>query len=318
MNILITGVGGFIGFNLARNLLKKSNIIVYGIDNLSNSSLEKIRLLKKNKKFKFILNDCSKNFLSIDKKIDVIYHLASGKIPRYGGAQKLILSSIQSIKNISSIWEKNNCKLIYASTSDVYGKNRKVPFKESSDFHYGSFKKTRWSYASTKLLIENILITHAKEKKLNLNIVRFFGTYGPYHSISWKAGPQSVFIENIINNKKIEIHGDGKQTRCFTYINDTVKGLIKLINYKKNKIFNFGSNEEISIKNLSTEIIKLLKRNGYNKIIYIPYENFKNYEDVQKRIPSSALAEKEIGVLFNTSLVNGLKKTIKWQRNREY
>lgn len=315
---MITGVGGFIGFNLARKLLKKSNNVVYGIDNLSNSSFDKVRILKKNKNFKFILYDCSKKNLIFNYKIDVIYHLASGKIPRYGGAQKLILSSIKSIKNISSIWENNNCKLIYASTSDVYGKNKKVPFKESSDFHYGSFKKTRWSYASTKLLIENILITNAKEKKLSLNIVRFFGTYGPYHSISWKAGPQSVFIENIINNKKIEIHGDGKQTRCFTYIDDTIKGLLKLINYNKNKTFNFGSNEEISIKNLSIKIIELLRKKGYKKIIYVPYENFKNYEDVQKRIPSSALAKREIGISFNTSLVEGLKKTIKWQKNREY
>lgn len=316
MNILITGVAGFIGINLATKILKstKKNIKIIGIDNLSNSSIHKLWNLKKDKRFIFLKKDFNTiSFSSLEKlDINIIYHLASDKIPRYGGSSKLILDSLKGLKKVFYLWNKNKCLIIYASTSDVYGKNKILPFSEDSNFVFGSYKKERWAYASTKLLIENLIIKYAKKNKLKFNIVRFFGTYGPYQAKNWKGGPQALFIDRIHRNKKIEIHGDGTQQRCFTYIDDTVNGLIKLIKNNKtnNKIFNFGSNEEVSILEMAIKIASLMKKKL--NFDFVSYSNFKNYEEVNRRIPDNRLAKKYLGVKFDTKFLEGIKKTINW------
>ena len=123
----------------------------------------------------------------------------------------------------------------------------------------------RWSYAISKIFSEHKIIAHSQENNLKYTIFRFFGAYGPNQNLTWWGGPQSVFIENAIKNLPIELHGDGLQTRTFTYIDDTVQGIIRCIENEKacNEIFNIASEPklEINIKDLATMIWKLIRPN---------------------------------------------------------
>src|SRR6056297_2918502 len=228
MKILITGVAGFIGSNLTKALLNNGHS-VYGIDNLSYGNLTNIESFQSNKYFQFILGDVCNPLLLKDIHVDIIIHLASQKIPRYSSAYRTLNENYLMLENIINKCLRDKCKLIYASTSDVYGKNTNLPFNEDSDFVLGNSKIKRWAYALSKIYGEQNIIANADEYNLNYTIVRFFGSYGPNQNLTWWGGPQSVFINKTFNNEPIEIHGDGSQTRTFTYIDDTVTALLNCI-----------------------------------------------------------------------------------------
>jgi len=153
---------------------------------------------------------------------------------------------------------------------------------------------------------------------LPYTIMRFFGSYGPNQNTTWWGGPQAVFIQNILEGKTLEIHGDGLQTRTFTYIDDTIQGIIKCIfePAAHNEIFNIASEptEEVTIKDLAFLIWKLIKGNQTEPDIkLIPYQTFGNYEDVRRRVPSIEKIKDMLNFKPNYRLEEGLLKTIAWQ-----
>ena len=159
------------------------------------------------------------------------------------------------------------------------------------------------------------------ESGLTYTIMRFFGSYGPNQNVTWWGGPQSVFIQNLLEGKPIEIHGDGKQTRTFTYVDDTVEGIYKCLAdpKSKNQIFNVAGDpsEEISIHDLALLIVELLgKRKEEVPISFIGYESFGKYEDVQRRVPSIDKIVSHLGFAPRFNLREGLLKTIAWQKAR--
>ena len=133
------------------------------------------------------------------------------------------------LRNVVNKCVQAKMKLIFASTSDVYGKNPNIPFHEESDLVLGPSTVRRWSYALSKLYGEQFVIANNEQYGMDFTIVRFFGSYGPNHNLTWWGGPQSGFITKAFKNEAIEIHGDGKQTRTFTYIEDTVDALSRCI-----------------------------------------------------------------------------------------
>jgi UDP-glucose 4-epimerase len=318
MKILITGVAGFIGSNLTKALLNNGHS-VYGIDNLSYGNLTNIEPYQSNKYFRFILGDVCNPLLLKDIHVDIIIHLASQKIPRYSSAYRTLNENYLMLENILNKCLRDKCKLIYASTSDVYGKNTNLPFNEDSDFVLGNSKIKRWAYALSKIYGEQNIIANADEYNLNYTIVRFFGSYGPNQNLTWWGGPQSVFINKTFNNEPIEIHGDGSQTRTFTYIDDTVTALLNCIESNKsdNEIFNIASNpnEEISILALGKLIWQLIHgEESTPKIKLVPYSDFGRYEDVNRRVPSINKLKEFFNFKPQYSLKEGLIKTIQWQK----
>ena len=318
MKILITGVAGFIGSNLAIELLKLNHEVA-GIDNLSYGNMRNISKIINNSKFKFIFGDIANPYTLKEVKADVIVHLASQKIPRYTSALRTLDENYLMLRNIVNKCILDNAKIVFASTSDVYGKNTDLSFSEESDLVMGPTTVKRWAYALSKIYGEQYIIANNEEFGLNYSISRFFGSYGPNHNLTWWGGPQSVFITKAINKEEIEIHGDGLQTRTFTYIDDTVNGLINTIVEEKanNEIFNIGSKpeNEISILDLAKLIWKLV--NGVEDkplLKFIPYSDFGKYEDVKRRIPNI----EKIKTFFNfdpkVSIEAGLIDTIKWQK----
>jgi UDP-glucose 4-epimerase len=318
MEILITGAAGFIGSNLTKKLLERGHAVT-GVDNLNYGFMRNIDFVKENKNFKFILGDIANPLLLKDVKADIIVHLASQKIPRYTNALRTLEENYLMLRNVVQKCIYDKSKILFASTSDVYGKNPKIPFNEDSDLVMGPTTVKRWAYALSKMYGEQYIIANKEEYGLRYTITRFFGSYGPHQNLTWWGGPQSVFIEKAFKNEPIQVHGDGSQTRTFTYVDDTVGALVACIENENsdNEIFNTGSKDggEISIKDLAVLIWKLVNgKDSIPKIDFIPYSTFGKYEDVMRRVPDISKLRSTLNFEPQWDLEKGLKVTIDWQK----
>lgn len=318
MKIIIAGVAGFIGSNLAKRLLQLDHEVI-GIDNLSYGSLDNISEFKNNTKFKFILGDLCNPVFIRSVYGDVVVHLASQKIPRYTNALRTLDENKIMLDNVLTKCISDKIKLVFASTSDVYGKNSSIPFSEDSNLVIGPSNIKRWAYAVSKIHSEHLIIANSEEFGIKYSIARFFGSYGYNHNLTWWGGPQSGFITSAIKNEYLEVHGDGSQTRTFTFIDDTIEQLLFLIlnEQSNNEIFNIATypTEEISILNLANLIWKLINENEI-KLKFIPYSTFGKYEDVMRRVPNIDKILKYSNVYPKHTLIEGLQKTIIWQKNK--
>ena len=315
--ILVTGGAGFIGSHLCETLLEAQYTVIC-VDDLSTGFRENIEQLLVYPEFQFIPGDiCDiKIFDNIRQQIQVIVHLAAKKIPRYGNALATLTTNNDGTKNTLEIAKKFGCRFILASTSDVYGKG-KPPFKENDDLVIGPSDIRRWSYATSKIFDEHLTMANHQENNIETVILRFFGTYGPRHHRSWWGGPQAVFIEQALKKEPFSIHGDGHQTRSFTFIADLISGIKAAIesNAAVGQIINLGSEEEISILNLAKSIGKLVNNTDNPQMLFTPYESFGGkYEDVMRRLPDITKARELLAFEPKFKLIDGLKQTIDWQR----
>lgn len=317
---LITGVAGFLGSNLAERALADGHEVV-GIDNLSMGRIENLAEALKNRSFRFLQRDVTlpATFEDLATDFDVVVHLAAFKIPRYGKAIDTLKINYQGTETALEFARRLNCKIVLASTSDVYGRNPKLPFSEEGTDHViGSSKAPRWAYAVSKLFDEHLALAYQDAYGFPVVLLRFFGSYGPNQNTTWWGGPQSVFIDCVLNDKPIPIHGDGSQTRSFTYVSDTVEGIYQsMLRAEANgEIINIGNTEEITILELARRIHRLAGKSGEPNVQFIPYESFsgKKYEDVMRRVPDTALCAKLLGVRAKVGVDEGLARTIEWQR----
>ncbi|HLO15850.1 MAG TPA: GDP-mannose 4,6-dehydratase [Anaerolineales bacterium] len=320
MRILITGAAGFIGSNLTKGLLERNHSVI-GLDNLSQGFLLNIEDLKDHPRFQFVEGDVRDSELlgNIAEGCDLIIHLAAFKIPRYSDALDTLLINAMGTKVVLDAAVKNKvAKAMIASTSDVYGKNPAVPFSEDSDLVIGRPEVKRWSYAISKMFEEQLVFGYHERYDIDAVALRFFGGYGPNQHLTWWGGPQSVFISAALDNEPISIHGDGMQTRSFTYISDHVTGIIACAERKEasNQVFNLGNTHEIAIRDLGIKIWNMIRPNSEPKLNYIPYETFGKYEDVPRRVPNIDKARSLLGFEPRVDLDAGLKTTIPWQVKR--
>lgn len=318
MKILITGVAGFIGSNLAARLLERGHQVI-GIDNLGYGFMRNIDAIIENPNFKFIMGDIANPLILKEVKADTVIHLASQKIPRYSNALRTLEENYLMLRNVVQKCIYDKSKIIFASTSDVYGKNPNIPFHENSDMVMGPTTVKRWAYALSKMYGEQYIIANHDEYDLTYTITRFFGSYGINQNLTWWGGPQSVFIEKAIKKEPIDIHGDGLQTRTFTYVDDTVSALVLCVENEKsnNEIFNTGpkSDAEICIKDLAILIWKLINgKDSVPMLNFIPYSQFGNYEDVMRRVPDISKLCSYFDFQPEWDLEQGLIKTIEWQK----
>jgi UDP-glucose 4-epimerase len=318
VKIGITGVAGFIGSNLTDALLARGHTIV-GLDNLSMGSLGNLEHLGGSSNFEFHKIDVRDReaMRTVFGEVDSIIHLAAFKIPRYGKAIETLEINSEGGKNVLEIGRDGKRRVILASTSDIYGKNPALPFSESSDSVLGPTTVPRWSYAVSKLFDEHMALAYHSSYGVPVTILRFFGSYGPRQHLSWWAGPQSVFISAILKNEPVEIHGDGSQTRSFTYISDLVDGIVRAAEYQRNPvaIFNLGNTEEITILRLAEVVHELCGVSRPLQLKMVPYAAIGGkYEDVLRRVPDITWAHAELGFTPVVGLEEGLSKTIAWQR----
>tara|TARA_Y100001958_G_C21236013_1_gene562448 strand:+ start:1723 stop:2658 length:936 start_codon:yes stop_codon:yes gene_type:complete len=309
MKILITGAAGFIGSNMVDRLIKKGNFI-YGLDNLITGSLNNINHLKSNHKFEFIEHDVTK-FININDKIDFVFHLASPASPI-----DYLNYPIQTLKanaigghNALGLAKKNKAKFILASTSEVYGDPLVHPQKEN---YYGNVNPIgpRSIYDEAKRFIESMTISYHKYHKLNVSIIRIFNTYGPRMKID-DGRVLPTFIKQASKGLDITINGDGNQTRSFCYISDLIDGLEKVMYSNYAYPINIGNDDEVTINNVASLIIK--KLNSESKIVYkkLP-EN-----DPLKRRPNISLAKEHLNWSPRITKENGIKLLIDYYRENK-
>lgn len=306
MRVLITGGAGFIGSHLAEALLSRGDEVLI-LDDLSTGSLENIRHLKNLPKLNYWIDSVMNKSLLAElvDECDIVVHLAAAV-----GVRLIVESPVRTIETnirgtelVLEAARKKKKMVFIASTSEVYGKSTHFPFREEDDLVLGSTDKGRWSYAASKALDEFLALAYWKERQLPVVVARFFNTIGPRQTGQYGMVVPN-FVRQALEGKPITVFGTGKQSRCFCYVGDTVAGVIKLLDAPESvgQVFNIGSSEEISIEDLAM-LIKT-KLNSNSPITYIPYEQAyeAGFEDMPRRIPSTAKIERHVGWQRSTSL----------------
>jgi UDP-glucose 4-epimerase len=315
----ITGVAGFLGSHLCDRLLD-DGVEVVGVDDLSRGSLENLSQAFGNPLFRFEKFDCTRrrDLRAAFDGCDAIVHLAAQKIPRYGGGLMTLEANVAGVNAAAHAALSMDADLIVASTSDVYG-NAEPPFKEDGDLVLGPPTSRRWAYAVSKLFDEHVCLALAEERGLKVTILRFFGSYGPRNHPSWWGGPQAAFAEVLLDGGTMEIHGDGQQVRTFTYVSDTIEGIVRALRTPgaRSEVLNIGGNQPCTILELAAEVQKVVGLPMPLRARFVPYETLPGkYQDVRLRIPDPTKARELIGFDAGVSLEQGLMRTVAWHRAR--
>ena len=287
--VIVTGGAGFIGSNLVKKLLDLNVEKLLIIDDLSTGNESNISSIVSDERVEF-LNSKIEDIESINELFedyDFCYHLAAGVGVQYimDNLSESLLTNILATHKVLEACQANQLPILLTSTSEVYGVAEDDVWTEETKSLIGPTTKLRWSYAASKMIDEFIALSLFEEGKVSPIIVRLFNIIGP-NQLSKYGMVVPRFIESALEDKDILIHGDGSQSRSFTWVDDVVNYLIKLAEVKAyGEVFNIGQTEEISIKNLAELIIE--KSNSNSQIIFKSHEEVfgKAFEDPKRRTP---------------------------------
>lgn len=318
MRALITGGAGFIGSHLAETLLLQGHKVSV-IDDLSTGRPENIAHLQNNSGFEFII-DTVTNRATVQKlvdKSDVVFHLAAAV-----GVKLVCEAPIHTIANnvngtevVLEAVSRDRKPVLVASTSEVYGKGTALPYREDADLVMGPPAKTRWGYATSKLIDEFLAMAYWKERGVPAVIVRLFNTVGPRQSERYGMVIPN-FVKHALLDEPIVVHGDGSQTRSFTWVGDVVWALQRLIGEKRavGEVFNVGNGAEISILDLALRVKAMT--GSRSEIVFKPYVQVfdSSFEDMPRRVPDIGKLRKATGFEPKVQLDDILKYVIQdWQ-----
>ena len=299
MKILVTGGNGFIGHTLVRHLLNDGNEVVVVDTKPISYRHENLMFVKKSvgEDLRFHMQDC-----------DVVYHLAAllGVVNSDKSPLNTLKVNIDGTVNVfKNALDAGVKKIIYSSSSEVYGEAKEIPLKEDSP------KAPVSVYGVSKLTAEMYAQGFVKEHGININPVRFFNVYGPGQGFDWVI---SLFIKKILNNEEPVVFGDGSQVRCFTHVTDVVKGMEFV--RKKGKFgeaYNIANNKPLSMKELAELLIKISGKNLKPKIVGFGENRRLREREIMKRIPSIGKL-KDLGWEPEVDPEEGLKITYKWYK----
>ena len=297
MKYLITGGSGFIGSHLAERLLDQGHSVTI-IDNLSTGSDDNLLRVKKNIEFHHG-NILDKPLMEeLIAEIDYVVHLAAalGVLNIVNKPLESLKTNIQGTEVVLEASEKFSKPVLIASTSEIYGKNDKVPLNEEDDRIIGHPLKSRWSYSEAKAVDESLAYFYYLEKKLPVRIVRFFNTVGP-RQVGHYGMVLPRFVSAALKNEPLSVYGSGDQIRCFCHVDDAVRALLLVMDSDKavGQVFNVGNNQQITIMELAKRVIELT--GSYSTIEKISYEKAypEGFEDMQRRVPDIAKIKQVLG-----------------------
>ena len=321
--VLVTGGGGFIGSHIVDKLLSMDYEVV--VIDRQKEIPQNLKHNVTNKNFKYYCCDVTNKELleEIVSKDDyeMIFHLAA-----IVGVKNYIENPLETInvniigtKNIIDIALKYDIKILFTSSSEVFGKNPNIPWDEDSDRVLGSTRVHRWAYSTSKALCEHMLFAVYDKYGLPIVIVRYFNVYGPRQKPIFVV---PSMIKRVLNGQNPIVFGDGEQTRCLTYIEDAVEGTILAATKKvaEGEVFNIGSEFEMKIKDIAKLIIRLCGMEGkLHPEFRENHEVYRSYEDIKRRVPKVEKAKKLLGWTAKTPPEEGIKRTIEWyKRHPEY
>ena len=299
MKILVTGGNGFIGHTLVRNLLEQDHEVKV-ID------LKSIKFT--HPKLEFVIKSVLEDLRDEMEDCDIVYHLAAQLGVVYSDKQPLNTLSV----NIDGTVNVFKCalkagvkKIVYTSSSEVYGEPRELPIKEDSP------KSPVSVYGVSKLTAEMYAKGYVQEHKMDIKPVRLFNVYGPGQGFEWVM---SIFIQKVLNDRQPTVFGDGSQIRCFTFIEDIVSGIQTVMEKgKKGEPYNIANTEEITMKELAELIIKVSGKDIKPKIVGYGKDTRQREREIMKRIPSIEKL-KTLGWEPKVNIEDGVKKTFNWYK----
>lgn len=318
---LITGGAGFIGSHLAEKLLEQGHTVTV-IDNLSTGRFENIaHLADRTPHFHYAIEDI-RHAAVMDRLVsecDIIYHLAAAV-----GVFSIVHSPIDTLEiNVGGTEivlrtaRRYRRRVLIASTSEVYGKGVRVPFKEDDDRILGATTKSRWSYAASKALDEFLGLAYHKAGALPVTIFRLFNTVGP-RQVGHYGMVVPRFVEWALTGEPIQVYGDGQQSRCFANVHDVVQAIALLgaSDHTTGDVYNIGTNEEVTIQQLAERV--KARTGSSSDVVYIPYEEAyeAGFEDMRRRVPDIAKIRQSIGWEPSTPLDSTIDQIVTFFRQR--
>ena len=305
MNIVLTGGSGFIGSHLSKELLKNGENKLIVVDNLLTGNLNNIQDLLDHENATFIQHDVQ-DHIEIDEKVDYVFHLASAASPvayTENPVNTLKAGSLGTI-NTLGLARKHGAEYFLASTSEVYGDPLVTPQNEE---YWGNVNPNgeRSMYDEAKRFAEAATATYARSYDIKTKIIRIFNTYGPNMQLNDGRVVTNLIVQ-ALNDQDLTIYGDGSQTRSFSYVSDTVAGIIAMMKSNHYEVFNIGNPYEMTVKELAETILKLTK--SKSEIIYKPLPN----DDPQQRRPDISKAKDKLNWEPKVGLETGLITTIEW------
>ncbi|MFM8851295.1 MAG: GDP-mannose 4,6-dehydratase [Cytophagales bacterium] len=313
--ILITGVAGMIGSHLAEDLLAKGYKVT-GIDDLTYGKMENLVNCVDQPQFKLyrvsILDFDTLKILA--KDIGTIVHLAAvKKIAEKDISLPTLMVNTKGTENVFEAAKMWGCKVVFASTSDVYGMSPDLPLNENGDLLIGPSMIKRWSYAVSKLYGEQLAFGYFNDYKVPMVVIRYFGGFSPRSSFAWSGGHVPIFIRAILNDEEVIVHGDGSQTRSMGFVTDLVHGTILAIENEDavGEVINIGNDEELSVIDTAKLIHQVANTGKPLRVKYVPMnEVFGQYKDIQRRIPNLAKAKRLLGYSPKIKLKDAVELTL--------
>ena len=299
MRALITGGAGFIGSHLAERLLDEGHHVAI-LDDLSTGRLENIEHLAGHDRFSAIIGSVLDEEIlgPLVDECDTVFHLAAALGVKFVVERPIhtIHTNVHGTETVLRHASRGKKNVLVVSTSEVYGKSTVLPFREDADLVVGPPHKTRWNYATGKLLDEFLALGYWKEERLPVRVVRLFNTVGPRQNPQYGMVLPN-FVRRALSGEPIVVHGDGGQTRSFTWVGDVVSALIGLVEnpHTCGEVFNIGNGAEISIRDLAVKVKS--KTGSQSSIAFVPYHQVfdDGFEDMRRRVPDITKIGKFIG-----------------------
>jgi UDP-glucose 4-epimerase len=306
MKVFITGGAGFIGSHLAERILDRGDEVLV-LDDLSTGRMANIEHLVDRPGFSYRIGCATDGPLVVElvDRADVTMHLAAAV------GVKLIVerpthtieTNVRATEVVLEAASRKRKPVVITSTSEVYGKNTKVPFAEDDDLSLGPTVRSRWAYACSKALDEWLAFAYHREKGVPVIIARLFNTVGP-RQVGHYGMVLPSFARQAVAGEPITVYGDGRQARCFVHVKDAVTALLELVDTPTayGEVVNVGSDEEVTILELA-ERVKVRARSD-SKIEFIPYDTAyaEGFEDMPRRVPDVSKLEALTGYRPTTSL----------------
>ncbi len=312
----MTGGAGYIGSHLVDWLVEDCHQVTV-IDDLSSGKASRLAGPLRRSEVRVVTGSILDPDL-VDHEVAgaaTVFHLAAAV-----GVSQIVSDPLGSLRtnligtdNVLRACAKHGCRVVLASSSEVYGRPRTVPMAESGDRLLGPTTVPRWSYAAAKAVDEHLAFAYAA-RGLWVSVVRYFNSYGPRLDRQGDASVVGAFLRHAFAGEPLPLHGSGEQTRCFTYITDTVMGtvLAASVPEAEGQVFNIGSAAETSIRALADLVVAAV--GSRSRVQQTPYESVygPRFEDVPRRVPDIALAREVLGWEPQVPLAEGLKRTIAW------
>lgn len=313
---LVTGGAGFIGSHLVEALLVRGNQVLV-LDDLSSGRVRNLAGVRASPALEFVPDSVSNKHVLAEMvdRSDIVFHLAAtvGVFNIIESPVETIVNNIGGTESVLKMAAKKKKKVIVTSTSEVYGKNRSVPFCEESDAVLGPTSKARWSYAASKIVDEFLALAYWREFRVPTVVARLFNCIGP-RQIGRYGMVVPRFLSQALNGENITVYGTGEQSRCFTYVSDVIEWLLLLAADDRavGEVFNLGNPQEITILGLAQKVIALT--GAQSAIDFIPYEKAyeHGFEDMERRVPDIAKIISLTGYAPRTSLDDALRLTSDW------